>query len=162
MLVRLMLVVLMLAGPSPAGACTCAASTSVPEPTSSESVAPTYSLSAHLSESGCSKCRAKSSASAAGRFVAAMTAHTCDHDADGHRHPAPGDKPHDSGCPAVNPPQTVAAASPAPDLPTADTATVAIVPATHETSSVRVLYQQAERRHSGAPPLYISFLNLRN
>lgn len=161
MLVRLLLVVLMLAGPTPAGACTCAASASLPEPTSSDSLSPTHSLSAHSAETGCSKCRAKAAGSAAGRFVAAMTAHTCDHDADGHHHPAPGDRPHDEGCPAVNPPQTVAAASPAPDLPTADVATVAFDTAANVPAPVRVRQDSDMRRHSGAPPLYISLLTLR-
>lgn len=160
MLVRLLLVVLILAGQSPAGACTCAASTSTPEPTSSVSDFSAPLSSAHATETGCSKCRAKA-ASSAGRFVAATTAPTCTHDGDGHRHPAPGEKPHDRGCPAVNPPQTVAAASPAPDLPTADTATLAIAPGGNVPAPARVRYDCGLRRHSGTPPLYISLLTLR-
>lgn len=154
MLVRLLLVVLMLAGPSPAGACTCAASTTLPgRAATAEDALPSP-------ETGCSKCRAKT-ASSAGRLLAAITAHTCAHDGDGHHHPTPADKPHDQGCPAVNPPQTAAAASPAPDLPTADAATVAIAPGTNAPSPVRVRYHRNAGRHSGTPPLYISLQTLR-
>lgn len=156
MLVRLLLVVLMLAGPSPAGACTCAASACVPEPTSTDNAPPPPA-----SESGCSKCRAKA-ASTAGRLVAAFTAHTCDHHFDGHHHPEPGDKQHDQHCPAVNPPQVVAAVSPAPDLPTAESATVAVPFDAIVPGPVCARHDRDEYRHFGAPPLYISLLTLRN
>lgn len=156
MLVRLLLVVLMLAGPSPAGACTCAASTALPGPAATADDA----LPPVSPETGCSKCRAKA-ASSAGCVLAAVTADTCAKDGDRHQHPNPGDKPHDQGCPAVNPPQTVAAASPAPDLPTADAATVPAAPGTNASSPVRVRFHRNTGRHSGTPPLYISLLTLR-
>jgi hypothetical protein len=156
MLVRLLIAVLMLAGPLPGRVCTCAAAAR-PSAQADQALPSPWSPAAEAKGCGC---RTKSDLSP--RPDAAQ-ARCCDHSAGaGHSHP---DRvPHDRDCPAVNPAPAVAAAvpSPAAEEPAGGDLGLPCRVEPADGGDGRVVTRFERRPVCRSVPLYISLLTLRN
>lgn len=157
MLVRLLIAVLVLAGPMPVRFCTCAAAARPPAP--ADRTHPSAGAPAPEAK-GCG-CRAKSNAATA--TDAGQCGNLSATDAGGD-HSHPGQQRHDRDCPAVNPAPVVAAAAPTPadhgpaayDLcPSSPVETVG-------GPNTGVGSRPERRDIFRSVPLYISLLTLRN
>ena len=146
MLVRMLIAVLMLAGPNPVRDCTCAAVDRIPsEQTDTTSPA---------QESP--RCACRTSSKATESHVRSLVDSGHDH-SDSDRHP------HERNCPAINPEPVVSAVSTPIEVvanPFDAFAFTWVEP--HDNVTSVILFQPASRRHVGSVPLYISLLNLRN
>lgn len=158
MLVRLLIAVLMLAGPIPVRVCTCAAA----QPSAPADLPPPSSGLAVPVSKGCG-CRSESNTetqSDAG--LAPSDDHSTSDAGGGHSHP--DRQPHERNCPAVNPSHvvTVAIPSPAADTPTGDDLCLPLWAEPAGGVDVRVAFRYERRQSFRSVPLYISLLTLRN
>ncbi|MBX9579284.1 MAG: hypothetical protein K2X87_03165 [Gemmataceae bacterium] len=148
MAVRLLIAVLMLAGPIPANACTCAASgtpTAPAEPT-------TVSDTGHATGCGC-----QHPTPSAGGATAAARAH-----ADRTAEPPASPDRHDRDCPAVNPRPVASATAPTwAAEPTADLGVVAPSESGPPGHACQHVTARPGHRTAGPVPLYLSLLSLR-
>jgi hypothetical protein len=156
MLVRLLIAVLMLTGPTPVRVCTCAASARPSAP-----VEPPLSQPVPEGKTcGCAH-RAKASAESTATIDKAPTHdHARTDGVTGHSHP---DR-HDRDCPAVNPRPVVSAAvlTPAADAPTDPGFSVSVWVEPSGTRHLRAASRLEPQPLVCTIPLYISLLTLRN
>ncbi len=157
MLVRLLVAVLMLSGPSPVRACTCAATASPPVKPADKGV-PAVGENPR-EKSGCG-CRDKSNPSSAGNTAPDDGTH--DHASSPANHP--GHQPHDRNCPAVTPHPVVSAVPPTPAADTPHDSDLGFLDWVKPVSGgqVRVAPREGSGHRPRAVPLYISLLTLRN
>lgn len=152
MLVRLLIAVLMLAGPNPVRDCTCAAFDRVPN-SQTESTAPAQE------PSRCA-CRTNSnfdidSKSTELRDRASLNS--------GHDHSDSDRHQHERDCPAINPEPVVSAVStPIEDVASPFDALPFPWVEPSDSLTTTISHQPDPRRHVGSVPLYISLLTLRN
>lgn len=148
MAVRLLIAVLMLAGPTPANVCTCAAAG-----TSTAPAGPT-TVSGARQATGCGcqhRAPAAGDATAAGHVHADRTAEP----------PASPDR-HDRDCPAVNPRPAASATAPASAAgPPADPGVVVPPQAGPPGHARHHVTPRPGHRTAGPVPLYLSLLSLR-
>lgn len=152
MLVRILIAVLMLAGPNPVRDCTCAASERTPiTRVDTTSTAPEPNRCACRTNS-----RLDSSSKTTESYDRAIA--NTDHD-----HSDSDRQPHERNCPAINPEPVVSAVStPIEVVPNPFDAFAFTLVEPHDSVTSVILFQPASRRHVGSVPLYISLLNLRN
>lgn len=152
MLVRMLIVVLMLAGPNPVRDCTCAAADRIPSG-QTDTTSP-------VQESRRCSCRSSSKVDLNSKATESHVRTLVD---SGHDHTDSDRNPHERDCPAINPEPVVSAVSTPIEVvanPFDAFAFTWVEP--HDNVTSVILFQPASRRHVGSVPLYISLLNLRN
>jgi hypothetical protein len=152
MLVRVLIAVLMLAGPNPVRDCTCAAFDRIPD-------AQTDTTAPAQKPSRCA-CRTNSSVDLNSKTTESRDRELVD---SGHDHSDSDHHQHERDCPAINPEPVVSAFStPIEDVAIPLDALPFPWIESHDRVTAIIAFQPASRRHVGSVPLYISLLTLRN